>query len=32
MIGINFLIELAVNIVFAPAVVSVLKMARSGKR
>lgn len=32
MIGVNFLIELAVNIVFAPAVVSVLKMARSGKR
>ena len=32
MIGINFLIELADNIVFAPAVVIVLKMALSGKR
>lgn len=32
MIGVNFLIEMLVNIIFAPAVVSVLKMVKSGKK
>lgn len=32
MIGVNFLIELLVNIVFAPAVVSILKTVQAGKK